>query len=91
MYALQVRAFVEATEVVDADPDTIEDILHGFDDDILIEEEEEIVRGTSALAENSHEVTAQNDTASPENTPDDDALNDEEFGRYLEEGKEVNS
>lgn len=32
VYKLQVRAFVNAAEEVDADPDTIEDILDGFEE-----------------------------------------------------------
>ena len=34
-YATQVRAFIEAAEVVDADPDTIEDLLDGLDADAV--------------------------------------------------------
>ena len=40
LYASQVRAFIEASEVVDADPDTIEDILDGFDEQVLSVEED---------------------------------------------------
>ena len=35
LYASQVRAFIEASEVVHADPDTIEDILDGLDEHAL--------------------------------------------------------
>ncbi|CDO69645.1 hypothetical protein BN946_scf184851.g33 [Trametes cinnabarina] len=50
LYAAQLRAFLEAAEMVDADPDVIEDLLDGFpvdssDDDedgnVDVEEEEE--------------------------------------------------
>ena len=40
MYAMQVRAFLEASEVVDADPDTIEDIIDGFDEETFNAEED---------------------------------------------------
>ncbi|GJE91264.1 SIR2-domain-containing protein [Phanerochaete sordida] len=40
IHALQVRAFLEASEVVDADPDTLEDILDGFDEGTLDVEDE---------------------------------------------------
>lgn len=41
MHAIQVRAFLDASDVVDADPDTIEDILDGFDDTVLSVEDED--------------------------------------------------
>ncbi|KAI0642104.1 DHS-like NAD/FAD-binding domain-containing protein [Trametes meyenii] len=50
LYAAQLRAFLEAAEVVDVDPDVIEDLLDGFpadepgtgeDGDVDVEEEEE--------------------------------------------------
>ncbi|KAI0675683.1 DHS-like NAD/FAD-binding domain-containing protein [Trametes maxima] len=50
LYAGQLRAFLEAAEVVDVDPDVIEDLLDGFpadesgegeDGDVDVEEEEE--------------------------------------------------
>lgn len=51
MYAFQVRAFVEASEVVDADPDTIEDILDGFDEDTGDDID---VQGEQADADDQH-------------------------------------
>ncbi|KAI9067989.1 SIR2-domain-containing protein [Trametes sanguinea] len=49
LYAAQLRAFLEAAEMVDADPDVIEDLLEGFqvdasddeDEDVNVEEDEE--------------------------------------------------
>ena len=35
LYPIQVRAFLEASEIVDADADTIEDILDGLDEEVL--------------------------------------------------------
>ena len=34
IYTLQVHGFIEAAEVVDVDPETIEDILDGFDNGV---------------------------------------------------------
>ena len=51
MYAFQVRAFVEASEVVDADADTVEDILDGFEDDT---EDDLDVQGEQADADDQH-------------------------------------
>ncbi|KAG2110591.1 DHS-like NAD/FAD-binding domain-containing protein [Suillus discolor] len=39
LYALQLRAFIDAAEDVDVDPDTIEDLLEGLEDE---DEEEEV-------------------------------------------------
>lgn len=39
LYALQLRAFIDAAEDVDVDPDTIEDLLEGLEDR---DEEEEV-------------------------------------------------
>ncbi|OSD04857.1 SIR2-domain-containing protein [Trametes coccinea BRFM310] len=66
LYAAQLRAFLEAAEMVDADPDVIEDLLEGFqvdssddeDEDVNVEEEEEegdpsagVVQGVDAKQE----------------------------------------
>ncbi|CAL1715219.1 unnamed protein product [Somion occarium] len=40
IYAIQVRGFLEAAEVVEADPDTIEDILEGFDSLMGLEDDD---------------------------------------------------
>ena len=87
MYALQVRAFIEAIEVVDADPDTIEDILDGFDEELLAEEEEEILRGSGITHEHGHSAHAESEgQLTPEEQELIDQREDEEFERYLEEG-----
>lgn len=80
MYALQVRAFIEATEVVDADPDTIEDILDGFDEDedVSVDDDETDV-----------EIAAGRQVKSEEHgIPDDeDDEEDAAFAQYLAEGE----
>ncbi|KAG2142866.1 DHS-like NAD/FAD-binding domain-containing protein [Suillus bovinus] len=48
LYALQLRAFVDAAEDVDVDPDTIEDLLEGLEDE---DEDEEVQE--SELGEDS--------------------------------------
>jgi hypothetical protein len=40
LYAAQARAFIEASEIVDADPATIEDILDGLDEETLSVEDD---------------------------------------------------
>ena len=72
MFPIQVRAFIEASEVVDADPDTIEDILDGFDDEAEI-----------LAVEDDPEVDVQDD-ANDDETPLND--HDEQFLALLEEG-----
>ncbi|KAK7687781.1 hypothetical protein QCA50_009000 [Cerrena zonata] len=75
IYAMQVRGFIEAAEVVDVEPDTLEDILDGFDDLVGLEDIEE---------DEEVEESVKPDT-------NQDALNDDEdLGierEYLEEAE----
>lgn len=75
MYALQVRAFIEAAEVVDADPDTIEDILDGFDEDVLVDDDQ--TDAQDAIVDTDGEA---------DHVGEQDDVEDDEFEKYLEEG-----
>lgn len=85
MYALQVRAFIEATEVVDADPDTIEDILDGFDEDedqdVSVDDDENdvVILTATQVKSEEHEI--------PDDKDDEDDEEDASFAQYLAEGE----
>lgn len=75
MHALQVRAFIEAAEVVDADPDTIEDILDGYNEEVLVQDEDESDDEDDASAGINAESAQGGDQS------------EEEYEILLEEGK----
>ncbi|KAJ3548913.1 hypothetical protein NM688_g5240 [Phlebia brevispora] len=80
MYALQVRAFIEAAEVVDADPDTIEDILDGFDEEVFVDDDdEEEADAQDAAVATVGDVERQ--------LVEDAETEDDEFVQYLEEAE----
>ena len=82
MYGLQVRAFIEATESVDTDPDVIEDILDGFDPEILDSDDDEgNAQDAEKAADGEH---APEEHAGDDSEEEEDA--DDEFQQYLEEG-----
>ncbi len=80
MYALQVRAFIEASEVVDIDPDTIEDILDGFNGDIHVE-------GDSDDEEDMPDAFAEGNAGAQAQAEQEEDEEDEEFNILLEEGR----
>ena len=76
IYATQVRAFLEAAEVVDVDPDTIEDILDGFDGTVTLEDVDEDEEVETHMRQDNGQDPSEDD--------------DEDFGlepEYLEEGE----
>ena len=73
MYALQVRAFIEAAEVVDVDPDVIEEILDGFDGIVEVNEEDK-----------DEDVDHQELTENGKDESNEDL--DPEFAALVEEG-----
>lgn len=96
LYGLQVRAFVEAAEVVDADPEVIEDILDGFPLDGLSEGPETLElevdedQDVDVEAEGAHGPAAAARSEEVDNTAADVETADpeeEEFAMYLQEGK----
>ena len=82
MYALQVRAFIEATESVDTDPDVIEDILDGFDPDVLDDDDEDNAQDAENNTDTEHAPAEQPSADGSEEEED----TDDEFQQYLEEG-----
>ncbi|PSR82593.1 hypothetical protein PHLCEN_2v6026 [Hermanssonia centrifuga] len=80
MYALQVRAFIEASEVVDIDPDTIEDILDGFNGDIHVE-------GDSDDEEDMPDAFAEGNAGAQAQVEQEEDEEDEEFNILLEEAE----
>ncbi|THH00649.1 hypothetical protein EW026_g1935 [Hermanssonia centrifuga] len=80
MYALQVRAFIEASEVVDIDPDTIEDILDGFNGDIHVE-------GDSDDEEDMPDAFAEGNAGAQAQAEQEEDEEDEEFNILLEEAE----
>ncbi|EJF64079.1 SIR2-domain-containing protein [Dichomitus squalens LYAD-421 SS1] len=82
LYGMQVRAFVEAAEVVDADPEVIEDILDGFllddsSDDAEDEDADVDVEGGPGPG-----TTVRDEESDIEDDPEQD-----EFAAYLEEAQ----
>ncbi len=100
LYGLQVRAFVEAAEVVDADPEVIEDILDGFpldgpsagpedlDEDRDVDVEVEGAPGPATAARDGEvDNEALADSAADTDAGDIDDPEEDEFAVYLLEGK----
>ena len=101
VYTAQLRAFLEAAEVVDVDPDVIEDLLEGLqvesdegeDGDVDVEEEEEEpnreqdrMHGESGgRPEASARDQADASGSSEDDEEEADAV-DEEWAAYLHEG-----
>ncbi|KAL7280338.1 hypothetical protein ACG7TL_005255 [Trametes sanguinea] len=99
LYAAQLRAFLEAAEMVDADPDVIEDLLEGFqvdssddeDEDVNVEEEEEeggpsagVVQGVDAKQERGSD--GREHPGMPDRTQEDaeSETDDEDIGAEWE-------
>ncbi|KAI1793493.1 SIR2-domain-containing protein [Ganoderma leucocontextum] len=86
LYGLQVRAFVEAAEVVDVDPEVIEDILDGFpldgpSDGPEDENGDVDVEGAPGPATSARDEEVDNE-ADAEDDPEQD-----EFAAYLQEAQ----
>ncbi|KAI8969381.1 DHS-like NAD/FAD-binding domain-containing protein [Trametes punicea] len=103
VYAVQLRAFLEAAEVVDVDPDVIEDLLDGFSVDSSDEDEvgEVDVEGEEEQAgQEEHDGDGEGNSGRPA-TPDrsdadaesasgesdDDEDADDEWAAYLQEAQ----
>ena len=93
LYGLQVRAFVEAAEVVDADPEVIEDILDGF----LLDSPSAGPEDLDASEDGDVDVEAEG-APGPANAARGEEVDnaadvggagdaEEEFAAYLQEGK----
>lgn len=80
-YAMQVRSFVEAAEVIDVDPDTIKDILDGFDGVVNLED----------IEDDDDEAEASMKPDDEQGYLSDDTEDLELEHEYLEEGKRCNT
>ncbi|KIJ65176.1 hypothetical protein HYDPIDRAFT_88766 [Hydnomerulius pinastri MD-312] len=80
LYVLQLRAFLSAAEDVDADPDTIEDLLEGLSDDVCGEmtKYDSDIEGseTEELSEPIHEISTPKEVDDTEVSEDGDASSD---------------
>ena len=83
LYAMQVRAFLEAAEVVDTDPEVIEDILDGLPMDQVSEDDAEDEDGDVDVEGGpGSETSDRNDpSVADEGDPADDELD-----LFLQEG-----
>ncbi|KAI0331640.1 SIR2-domain-containing protein [Cubamyces sp. BRFM 1775] len=98
VYAAQLRAFLEAAEVVDVDPDVIEDLLEGLqvdsdegeDGDVDVEEEEEEPNveqdHTHGESSGRPEASARGQAAANGESEDEEAV-DDEWAAYLQEAQ----
>ncbi len=80
LYAIQVRAFLEAAEVVDTDPEVIEDLLDGFPMDSA---EAESSDGDVDVEGGPGPETSVRDQDTDEDDPKEE---DSDLDAYLEEG-----
>ena len=87
MYAFQVRAFIEATEVVDADPDVIEDLLDGFeeDEDVFVDDGDDEHEHGAPDAVAGQAKSEERELLDGEHVSEDEE--DAEFALYIEEGE----
>ena len=86
LYGMQVRAFLEAAEVVDADPEVIEDILDGFPLDSSPDDPEDEDAEVDVEGGPGPGTTGRDEESDADNEAEDDP-EQEEFAAYLEEGK----
>ncbi|KAF7796837.1 hypothetical protein EIP86_008021 [Pleurotus ostreatoroseus] len=89
MYAFQVRAFIEATEVVDADPDVIEDLLDGFeeDEDVFVDDGDEEHEHGAPDAVAGQAKSEERELLDGEHVSEDEE--DAEFALYIEEAEKA--
>ncbi|KAI0731379.1 SIR2-domain-containing protein [Earliella scabrosa] len=74
LYAIQVRAFLEAAEVVDTDPDVIEDLLDGVPMDAAPDEDAESEVGDVDVENGPGPETADRDQEDEEEVAEDEDL-----------------
>ncbi|KAI0369131.1 SIR2-domain-containing protein [Pilatotrama ljubarskyi] len=96
VYAAQLRAFLEAAEVVDVEPDVIEDLLDGFptdspdpdeDGDVDVEEEEDQGPAREQGGAPAESARGVEDAASVDGEESDEEDIGEEWAAYLQEAE----